>query len=136
MPIKIFNRQHKIKLNLQKIYKYLSQVGNKLRLSKTTICNIIFIDDREIKKINKKYRNTSYSTDVLSFSYSSKNADIFISVETARSNAIFYRQEFYTEILRLIIHGILHFLDFTDYSKKTKEKMWKKQEQILKCLLK
>lgn len=143
MPIRIFNNQNKIKLNISEIRNYLPQIEKKMRLAKTSIYSVIFVDDKNIKKLNKDFRNTDRPTDVLSFLSDcscqmaknfQKNADIFISLETAKSNAKFYCQKFYTEILRLIIHGILHSMDYTDYSEKSKKIMWEKQEKILKCL--
>ncbi len=145
MPIKIFNEQHKIKLDVRKIRKYLPLVEKKMFLPKDDSYNIIFLDDKNIKKFNKKFRHTNRPTDVLSFppeagqqladKNSPKNADIFISVEAAKDNAKFYKQDFYTEILRLIIHGILHAGGFTDYTENAKKIMWKKQEQVLKCII-
>ena len=135
MPIKVFNNQDKVKLNNRSVVEYLPDIEDKLCLEKDSIYNIIFVDDKKIKELNKKYRNTNRTTDVLSFRYSKKDTDIFISTETAKDNAKFFKEKFNIEILRLIIHGILHALDFTDYSKKTKEKMWNKQERVLKCIL-
>ncbi len=135
MAIKIFNKQNKIKLDVRKIRKYLPFVEKKMFLSKNDCYNIIFLDDRNIKKLNKKFRQADRATDVLSFKNTPKDSDIFISVETAKDNAKFYRQDFYTEILRLVIHGILHSQGYTDYSVKTKKNMWKKQEQVLKCII-
>ena len=134
MAIKIFNEQHKIKLDVRKIRKYLPLVEKKMFLPKDDGYNIIFLDDKNIKKLNKKFRHADRPTDVLSFKNSGKDADIFISVETAKGNAKFYKQDFYTEILRLVIHGILHAGGFTDYTEIDKKIMWKKQEKILKCL--
>ncbi|MFH1540556.1 MAG: rRNA maturation RNase YbeY [Elusimicrobiota bacterium] len=160
MPVKIFDEQEGIKLDINKIRKYLLLIEKKMfreaRL-KSDNCNIIFLDNKEIKKLNKRFRAADYSTDVLSFTqpflenffhqkrtclaerksglkYSPKSADIFISVEMAKSNAKLYKQDFYTEILRLIIHGILHSMNYTDYTEETKKIMWKKQEKILKCI--
>ena len=135
MAIKIFNEQHKIKLNVSKIRKYLPLVEKKMFLSKDDDYNIIFLDDRKIKKLNKDFLKTERPTDVLSFKNSPNRADIFMSVETAKGNAKFYKQDFYTEILRLIIHGILHAGGFTDYTEIDKKTMWEKQEQVLKCIM-
>ena len=135
MPIKIFNEQHKIKLDVRKIRKYLSLVKKKMFLPEDDRYNIIFLDDKGIKGLNKNFRKTDRPTDVLSFKNSPESADIFISVETAKDNAKFYKQDLYAEILRLVIHGILHANDYTDYTKKAKKNMWEKQEKILKCLL-
>ena len=135
MPIKIFNEQHKIKLDVRKIRKYLPLVKKKMFLPEDDRYNIIFLDDKGIKGLNENFRKTDRPTDVLSFKNSPESADIFISVETAKDNAKFYKQDLYAEILRLVIHGILHANDYTDYTKKAKKNMWEKQEKILKCLL-
>ncbi|MEW6557393.1 MAG: rRNA maturation RNase YbeY [Elusimicrobiota bacterium] len=134
MSVEIFDKQNIIKLNIKKVLKYIPLLEKKLYLLKNLVYNIIFVDDREIKKLNKKFRYSPYPTDVLSFKYSKNSADIFISVETAKNNAKFYRQDFYTEILRLIIHGVLHSLGYMDYTEKSKKIMWKKQEEILKII--
>ncbi|MFH0948392.1 MAG: rRNA maturation RNase YbeY [Elusimicrobiota bacterium] len=142
--IKIFDEQRKIKLDVKKISKYILRLEREFHLSKNSGYNIIFLNDTEIKKLNKRFRKTDRSTDVLSFPPEAPAcrsgrghllADIFISVNTAKSNAKFYKQDFYTEILRLIIHGILHSIGYTDYSEKTKKNMWEKQEQVLKCIM-
>lgn len=135
MPIKIFNDQDAIKLNLVKIRSCLPVIESKLRLPKVNRYSVIFTDDKKIKKLNKNFRRAARPTDVLSFKNSGKDADIFISVETAKSNAAVYGEGFYTEILRLVIHGILHACGFTDYSEKSKKIMWKRQERTVKCLL-
>lgn len=145
MPIRIFNNQNSVKLDIRKISKYLPYIEKKMFLSKTDNYSIIFVNDENIRKLNKKFRHTARPTDVLSFppeaghlladKNSDKDADIFISAETAKYNAKFYRMDFYTEILRLIIHGILHARGHTDYSEKAKKKMWFKQEQVLKCIM-
>ena len=139
MPINIFNHQTTIKLDFTLDAgfrkRFIIPIEKELRLKKKSDYNIIFLDDAGIKKLNKKYLVRNIPTDVLSFKYSGDSADIFISVQTAKASAVLYKQEFLTEILRLIIHGVLHALDFTDYGKKEKEKMWKKQERLLRCII-
>ena len=138
MPINIFNRQAKIRLGFALGAgfgrKFLLPLEKKLRLTKTSGYNIILLDDAGIKKLNKMYLGKNSPTDVLSFRYSACSADIFISLETAKANAALYGQKFQAEFLRLIIHGILHARGYTDYERGKKEKMWKKQEGLLKCL--
>jgi probable rRNA maturation factor len=103
--------------------------------------SIYFTKDKNIKKINKTYRNKNKVTDVLSFSvpksflpYSSSLGDIVISVETARRNAFKDKILYTKELLRLTIHGVLHLLGYEheNVSKKKKEEMFKLQELILK----
>jgi rRNA maturation RNase YbeY len=98
--------------------------------------NIIFVNNNEIRKINKKYLSKNSTTDVISFSYADisgmKFADIFISTDTATKNASIYEINFETEIIILTLHGILHAIGFDDLSKNQRIKMSKETLKILK----
>lgn len=74
--------------------------------------NIIFTDNKYIQRLNKEYRNTNTPTDVLSFKISEEQIpdEIYISVEYIYTN--FQGEQFKEEILRLIIHGVLHILGY------------------------
>lgn len=74
--------------------------------------NIIFTDNKYIQTLNKEYRNTNTPTDVLSFKISEEQIpdEIYISVEYIYTN--FQGEQFKEEILRLIIHGVLHILGY------------------------
>lgn len=58
--------------------------------------------------------------------------DIVISLDTLRKNAKHYNVTTAQELTRLVIHGILHLIGYTDYTKKDKKKMFNIQEKILK----
>ena len=93
-----------------------------------------FTSNDHIIAINKQYLNRSYSTDIISFNLGTPDdiiGDVYISVEQALINAIEYEQSFNTEIKRLIIHGILHLLDYHDYTPEEKEVMYREQESLL-----
>jgi rRNA maturation RNase YbeY len=98
--------------------------------------NIIFVNNNEIRKINKKYLSKNSTTDVISFSYADisgmKFVDIFISTDTATKNASIYEINFETEIIILTLHGILHAIGFDDLSKNQRIKMSKETLKILK----
>jgi len=106
-----------------------------LRLKKGSEYNIIFVDDAGITDLNKRFLSRNRPTDVITFNYPGGSADIFISAETAKSNSAFYGQSFLTEVLRLIVHGVLHARGYTDYTKKDKENMWRRQEGLVKCII-
>ena len=76
-----------------------------------------------------------YSTDIITFDYSeNKNgidAEIFISIDDAESNARKYKVHLKNEITRLIIHGILHLLGYDDQQKKDKIIMKRKENDLL-----
>ena len=105
--------------------------------------SILFCSDSYIRKLNKEYRGVDASTDVLAFSMHEGKfskvhpevlGDVVISLETASRQAKRYRYSLNKETILLVIHGILHLLGYDHLKKKDKEKMRKKETQILKSL--
>jgi rRNA maturation RNase YbeY len=83
----------------------------------TGIITLVFCTDDKILEINREYLQHEYYTDIITFDYSKKNivsGDVFISVETVQANAEKYEVTFEKEILRVIIHGILHLCGLED----------------------
>lgn len=79
--------------------------------------SIIFCTDNYILTINKQFLNHDYYTDIITFNYSSRytiSGDLFISVETVKSNAPDFSSEFKIELLRVMVHGVLHLLGLDD----------------------
>ena len=93
-------------------------------VSESEICrlgdiNIIFCSDPYILGINLQYLGHDYFTDIITFDYSEKpviSGDLFISVDSVRENAAFYRTEFNEELHRVIVHGILHLIGYDDHT--------------------
>jgi rRNA maturation RNase YbeY len=88
--------------------------------------SFIFTTDQKIIEINRKFLNRNYFTDVITFDYSGKkiiSGDIFISVETVKRNSVNYKVSFRDEILRVIIHGVLHLLKYKDSNSKERKEM-------------
>jgi rRNA maturation RNase YbeY len=96
--------------------------------------NYIFCSDEKILEINKEFLKHDYYTDIISFDYCEENkinGDIFISIDTVKSNSIKYKTEFTEELHRVIIHGVLHFLGFKDKTKADAEKMREAENKAL-----
>lgn len=96
--------------------------------------NFLFTNNNEIKKINKKFLNKNYPTDVLCFRYDKNSADIIISIEQVIKNAKIFKVPLKEEFIFIIIHGILHFKGMKDDTFKEKKKMLEKGKKILKLL--
>ncbi len=97
--------------------------------------SIIFTSDKYLFEINKKYLDRDYLTDVISFNYYKEGlteGDIYISLERVNENSRIYKVEFENELLRVIIHGLLHLIGFGDKSKKEKNIMTGKEDAYLK----
>jgi len=75
--------------------------------------SILITDNEGIRELNKKYRSMDKPTDVLSFPMDGDMlGDVVISVEKAATQAPLYKNTVRNEILRLLIHGILHLLGY------------------------
>ncbi len=81
--------------------------------------NYIFCSESIILEINRKYLNHNYYTDVITFPYTVGkviSSDIFVSIPTVTSNAQKFKQSFYSELQRVMVHAILHLVGFADES--------------------
>ena len=98
--------------------------------------NFIFCSDKYLLKINQEYLNHDTYTDIITFDHSEENmeisGDIYISIDRVKENAKTYKSTFIDEIHRVIIHGTLHLLGYTDKSKKDKQLMTLKEDSYLK----
>ena len=77
----------------------------------------IFCSDDRIIEVNRRFLNHDYFTDVITFDYSSRkriSGDIFISVDTVRSNAELFQRAYNEELMRVVIHGVLHLCGIND----------------------
>jgi len=96
--------------------------------------SISFIKSYELREVNKNYLNHDYDTDVITFNYSKKlkeiDGEILISFEDAESNSKKFGVIYANELSRLIIHGMLHLLNYDD-SDKANKKIMKKEEKRL-----
>jgi probable rRNA maturation factor len=79
----------------------------------------IFCKDEYLKEINIKFLNHDYFTDIITFDYSENmilSGDMFISVDRVNENSILFDVTFEDEMLRVIVHGLLHLIGFKDAS--------------------
>lgn len=99
--------------------------------------NYIFCDDDKIIEVNRKFLDHDFYTDIITFDYSEDNiisGDIFISLDTVLSNSQKYNTEYKEELMRVIIHGILHLCDIDDRTDTEELEMRKAEENALKIL--
>ncbi len=96
--------------------------------------NIIFCSDNYILDVNQRYLQHDYFTDIITFDYCEGNTlsgDLFISVDSVRENAIFYKTEFKEELDRVIVHGLLHLIGYDDHTPSQQEQMRSKENYYL-----
>ena len=97
--------------------------------------NYIFCSDDYLLDINRQYLNHDYYTDIITFDNSEEQGklegDIYVSIERVKENAENLGIDFETELRRVLIHGLLHLIGFTDTSEKLKKKMRAKEDECL-----
>ena len=79
--------------------------------------NYIFCNDDRILEVNREYLQHDYYTDIITFDYTEGNiisGDLFISLDTVRTNSEQFATEYEEELHRTIIHGILHLCGIND----------------------
>lgn len=97
--------------------------------------NYNFCTDERILAVNRQYLQHDYYTDIITFDYSEDDkiaGDIYISVDTVRSNAEEYATEFSDELHRIIFHGVLHLCGVNDQTEEERSRMTACENEALK----
>jgi len=98
------------------INNWISIVCDK-ELSSCGDISIIFCSDEYLLEMNRQHLDHDYYTDIITFDYSVENVvsgDLFISIDRVKENSLDYDVSFNHELLRVIVHGVLHLLGYND----------------------
>ena len=107
------------------------------------VVSITFVSDRQIAALNWKHLGHRGATDVISFGFAPVatsapvTGDIYIAPGVARKNAVAHGAGIREELLRLVIHGVLHVLghDHPEGETRYGSAMWRRQEQLLRSAM-
>ena len=94
-----------------------------------------FFNDNDLKELNVKHLNHDFFTDVISFNDSKNNVlsgNIAISVDRVKENSIKFKTSFNDEMMRVMVHGLLHFMGYNDSSEEETLLMRNKEDDNLK----
>jgi len=140
MEFEIYNFS-KFKINKKKLQENLSKISKFLKIDKALI-RIFFINSKEIRKINKKFRNKNKSTTVISLKYQDfkvidKNllGEIYLSIDDIKDQNQFFQKTKLADIINYyLIHGLLHLIGYDHSTIKSAKIMENKQAKILEVL--
>ena len=128
--IHLTNEQKKVTIPSAKVRRLAAQIIGKKNLS------IAFVTNAAIRKINRRFLNHDFATDVISFPLDSDLlGELVISAEYAVSEAAKRKIPVEEELLRYVAHGILHLLGYDDHRPSDKARMWTRQERELRKIL-
>ena len=136
MKVEIANLQKHYKIKDNKIKQVVKEVLGKK--SSSAKLSFAFVDNNEIKRLNKKYFDSDDVTDVIAFPLDNHknalNGEIVVSVETAVDTADKENLDAEGEIILYVVHGLLHLLGYSDVNREDAIIMHEKESKILKAL--
>ena len=118
----------------RKISKWLKQVVIKER-KKTGMLHYIFVSDETILDMNNKYLHHNEYTDIITFDKNEADlisGEMYISIDSVRENAKEYHVNFRNELLRVMVHGVLHLCGYNDKTCIEQKEMRELEEEYLK----
>ena len=104
--------------------------------------SVAFVSARRIAALNREHLGHAGPTDVISFAFEPVGpafevvGDVYIAPDVARKNARAHGRGVREELLRLVVHGVLHVVghDHPEDDSRYRSRMWKRQEQLLRTL--
>jgi len=134
--IRFFEESRKLR-NKRMIRAWIAETIAKHRFQLASL-NIVLVDDERIGTLNETYLNHKGPTDVITFQYNTKgepiDGEIFIGTETVKANAKRFAVSFERELHRVMIHGLLHLLGYSDKTSAGKKKMTEAEDRCLSSL--
>ncbi len=120
----------------RKISNWIKRITEKYQRRVGDI-SYVFCSDERILEVNKEYLFHDYYTDIITFDYTENDVisgDLFISLDTVRTNAEKFGVAYENELYRVIIHGILHLCGIDDKAPGARVVMERCENEALACL--
>ena len=105
------------KLDRKAVRAWITAVADTYEGRKVGDLSYIFCNDERILEVNKEFLGHDYYTDIITFDYSEPSkisGDMFISLDTVLSNSSKFHTSYDKELMRVIIHGVLHLCGIND----------------------
>jgi len=128
------------KVDVRLLRKIVRALLNELAPPTTTELAIYIVDDDEMTRLNETYLRHKGSTDVLTFNYAvpgangKLNGEVFVCSEVAVRQARRFRTTWQSELVRYVVHGILHLMGYDDHSSRDRRRMKKEENRWVREL--
>jgi len=97
------------------------------------IC-LVFCSDLDLLEMNKTFLQHDYFTDILTFDYCFDgfvSGDLFLSIDRIIDNAISLKEDYFKELKRVCVHGVLHLCGYKDKTEEESKIMRDKEEHYI-----
>jgi probable rRNA maturation factor len=139
MNLVIANRQCVKKFDLRLLKKITAALLEELQVTEASL-EINLLAAEEMAALNETFLQHEGSTDVITFDYANKTSalqgEIFICVDDAILQAKQFKTSWQSEIVRYIVHGVLHLLGHDDTAAAARRRMKREENQLLARLAK
>lgn len=122
------------RLDRKAVRAWIAAVASTYDSRKVGNLNYIFCNDDRILEVNKEFLGHDYYTDIITFDYSEPgivSGDMYISLETVETNSIKFHTSYDKELMRVIIHGVLHLCGINDKGRGERAVMEAAEERAL-----
>jgi probable rRNA maturation factor len=137
LSIRIFYDETVFRLKRsRKVLEIVKEIITKEKKTSGDLSFVITNDDR-LREINIEFLEHDYYTDVITFNYNEKSevsGEIYISLDRVKENALNYNVSLEAELLRVIVHGVLHLVGYDDKSDEEKSEMRRMEDYWLDSL--
>ncbi|MGH7940404.1 MAG: rRNA maturation RNase YbeY [Limisphaerales bacterium] len=150
--ISISNRQRAHKIDLRLLEKIAAATLAQLNITRAEL-GIVLVGAKEMASLNEKFLQHEGPTDVITFDYSDKVAppgaartapravpviirgEIFVCIAEAERQAIVFGTDWFSELVRYIVHGILHLSGHDDLEPLARKRMKREENRLLRKLV-
>jgi rRNA maturation RNase YbeY len=133
--VKFINHDRKLTIPQKKKIKGLIESVFRKEKQRLGTLQYIFCSDDYLLQVNRDFLKHDHYTDIITFDLSSDEAteaEIYISLDRVKENALSFSQSYYKELLRVITHGALHLCGYKDKTSSDKKEMRKMEDRYLR----
>jgi probable rRNA maturation factor len=144
VSLSIANRQRSHRINLSFLRSVMASLIDELHQIEQGDLSICVVGETEMTRLNETYLKHQGSTDVITFDYredsdsakrsASLQGEIFVCLDEALVQARRFGTDWQTEMVRYVVHGILHLLGYDDHGAVKRRKMKREENRLLKLL--
>ena len=144
MNLIIANRQRTRKINSRQLKEIVGELFSELKIMEAEL-GIHLVGAKEMARVNWKYLQHEGSTDVITFDHSENrpsaighrqclNGELFICVDDAVKQAKEFGTSWQSEVVRYVVHGVLHLLGYNDLKLALRRVMKREENRLVRLL--